>query len=433
MTSTESLTDPTDLRTLSDADSDDASGGCVRRQSSTYIYVVDMTVSGQPLPDVVSENNRDEEPEDHYDKIGSLQRHNMGYTKSRSGTLTSEDMASGQSVAPYFAVRHLQQSVVPPQDPRTRQWCSWKRCVLVGLVVTVTIVLLSGLITVAALLLSRQAEQTRGDVTLPTSQPILTASATTDVSTISTSTTTEISNSTSTASTTTQSSFSSTTTTPATSEEQTLPTSQPILTASATTDGSTISTSTTTEISNSTSTASTTTQSSFSSTTTTPATSEEQTRGDVTLPTSQPTFTASATTDVSTISTSTTTEISNLTSTASTTTQSSFSSTTTTPATSEGCIRKCISCTSHNTRCPANGMIVEGDPGEVIDCPCNTACYSDIRYDDGSSVHRGCTGDYPAWDAASSVNLTCREIDRHFLCFCLGDRCNKEDMTSHIS
>ncbi|XP_046375233.2 mucin-5AC-like isoform X3 [Haliotis rufescens] len=372
MTSTESLTDPTDLRTLSDADSDDASGGCVRRQSSTYIYVVDMTVSGQPLPDVVSENNRDEEPEDHYDKIGSLQRHNMGYTKSRSGTLTSEDMASGQSVAPYFAVRHLQQSVVPPQDPRTRQWCSWKRCVLVGLVVTVTIVLLSGLITVAALLLSRQAEQT-------------------------------------------------------------LPTSQPILTASATTDGSTISTSTTTEISNSTSTASTTTQSSFSSTTTTPATSEEQTRGDVTLPTSQPTFTASATTDVSTISTSTTTEISNLTSTASTTTQSSFSSTTTTPATSEGCIRKCISCTSHNTRCPANGMIVEGDPGEVIDCPCNTACYSDIRYDDGSSVHRGCTGDYPAWDAASSVNLTCREIDRHFLCFCLGDRCNKEDMTSHIS
>ncbi|XP_046375232.2 serine/threonine-rich protein adg2-like isoform X2 [Haliotis rufescens] len=372
MTSTESLTDPTDLRTLSDADSDDASGGCVRRQSSTYIYVVDMTVSGQPLPDVVSENNRDEEPEDHYDKIGSLQRHNMGYTKSRSGTLTSEDMASGQSVAPYFAVRHLQQSVVPPQDPRTRQWCSWKRCVLVGLVVTVTIVLLSGLITVAALLLSRQAEQTRGDVTLPTSQPILTASATTDVSTISTSTTTEISNSTSTASTTTQSSFSSTTTTPATSEEQTLPTSQPILTASATTDGSTISTSTTTEISNSTSTASTTTQ-------------------------------------------------------------SSFSSTTTTPATSEGCIRKCISCTSYNTRCPANGMIVEGDPGEVIDCPCNTACYSDIRYDDGSSVHRGCTGDYPAWDAASSVNLTCREIDRHFLCFCLGDRCNKEDMTSHIS
>ncbi|XP_046563883.1 cell wall integrity and stress response component 4-like [Haliotis rubra] len=324
MTTNESSRDPTDLRTISNPSN--VSHGSVRH---SYISVIDMN-STEQLPDVVSWNTMNDEPEHYYDTIGSLQRDKNRYTIS----MTSEDNSSGQSLPPYIVFSHLQQSATLPLAPGSRR-LSWKRCLLAGLVVAVVMALLAALVAVTAVLLTHQAKNKGEDVTLPTPQSTFPSSTTMNVSTISTSV----------ASTTTLLSFS------------------------------------------------TTTPSSVTPSTTTPSSA-----------------------------------------TPSTTTPSSATPSTTTPssATSPGCMRKCISCTTYNTRCPANGAIVEGDPGEVITCPCDTACYSEVRYDDGSAVHRGCTKDYPAWDAASSIDLSCREIGRHFLCFCYGDRCNKDDMTSHI-
>lgn len=54
-------------------------------------------------------------------------------------------------------------------------------------------------------------------------------------------------------------------------------------------------------------------------------------------------------------------------------------------------------------------------------------------YLSGNVVYRGCTQDFPLWEETFSKDPTCKEIRRHFLCFCQGDRCNTHDMTSYIS
>ncbi|XP_046375229.2 cell wall protein DAN4-like isoform X2 [Haliotis rufescens] len=149
-------------------------------------------------------------------------------------------------------------------------------------------------------------------------------------------------------------------------------------------------------------------------TTSPPATSSSST-------TTTPLPTTTSTNRPSTVTTSTSTV---------TTTTTTSKTTTTTPGCSAS--RKCHSCTSRNARCPVYGTMAGNDPNEVISCPCGTACYSDVRYDDANTVYRGCWRDFPTWLPESPSDLSCRKIGRHFLCFCHGDRCNTHDMTSYI-
>ncbi|XP_046563448.1 mucin-5AC-like isoform X2 [Haliotis rubra] len=346
-----------------------------------------------------------------------------------------------------------------PETPHRRHAPSPGRCFFMRRVVIALVMLcmflISGLTVTTVLILQYKGATMASSPTKPTSTPphdgiisnlVFTRSSPTTTPTAATTTT-------STASPTTT--FTAATTTTSTAATTTTTTASPTTTstASPTTTSTSSPTTTSTASPNTTSTAATTTISTAAPTTTsTVAPTTTSTAAPTTTTTSSPTTTSNASpTTTSTAATTTTTTVSpTTTSTASPTTTSTAAPTTTstaapatttttattsTTSTTTGCTvsRKCHVCTSRNARCPANGNFAGTDPGEVITCPCGTACYSDVRYDDENIVHRGCTRDFPQWEETSSKDPTCQEIGRHFLCFCQGDRCNTHDMTTYLS
>ncbi|XP_067650895.1 uncharacterized protein [Haliotis asinina] len=393
----ESLEEAVELRTSSIRDRGDCGSS---RESETYCHAVQLNPIGHPLPDVVSQNNGgDEKVEDPYDTIGSVGTLSRikdissavpnstsycgeGYKGYTASTESESEMVSSQSLSPYARWSQISPTTQTAPAGITPGWCSKKRVMIIGTVVLI-LVLVSALTVTGTLLITGKSGQT-GDI--PPASP-------TKETSVSTSTSTSPSTSTSTSTSTTRSSI-STAATPALNS-----TSSTYITSS------------------------TPTLSTLSSTSTTsipPATSTSS----ISPSTSTTTVAASSTTPTTTTTPSPSTP----------STSPSTSTTTPTPTTSCNSSRKCHSCTSRNVRCPVNGTMAGTDSGQVMPCPCGTACFSAVRYTDGNVVHRGCTEQYPAWDTASSTDLSCREIGgQDFLCFCLGDRCNVHNMTPYIN
>ncbi|XP_071084829.1 uncharacterized protein [Haliotis cracherodii] len=406
---TESYGDAVELRTS--PISDPADGGSVR-DSETYCHAVQLNLRDSALPDVVTENNVcDEKPEDPYDTIGpvgTLPKNKYVSCVMPDDILRSSidkkgctvppstgydsDMASSQSLASYATWNQLPPTNEGPPSGSTPGWCSFKRGMIIGIVLLI-IVLVSCLTVTSALLHAKTSGQTGASPDTPPSSTKATSTvvSTTTPTTVPSTSTTTTSLSTSTPSTPTPSSSSSASVSPSTSSTSISPS--------------------TTTISDSPST--TTISDSPSTTTITPSTS-------VTPPT------------IANTTNATTSSITPRSSTASTSLSPPTSTTTVTTTLCKSS-RMCHSCNSRNVRCPVNGNLAGTDPGEVMPCPCGTACFSDVNHVDGNIVHRGCTEQYPEWDRASSNNRSCQDVgDDHFLCFCLGDRCNTHNMTPYI-